>query len=113
LFLTLPCFKQPYRGAAALLILTILVEVAYETALPLSLKFLIDHGANVNAKDKYLQTPLSIASGDPQQLVHRAPNGLYDDHFRRPSAAIKSTVDLLLQSGASPITGPKADMSGL
>ncbi len=35
-------YVAPYRAAAALLILTILVEVAYETALPLSLKFLID-----------------------------------------------------------------------
>jgi uncharacterized protein len=77
------------------------------------IKFLIEHGANVNAQDKYLQTPLSIALGDPQQLVHRAPNGLYDDHFRRPVNILKGTAELLLSLGAKPITGPKADMSGL
>lgn len=77
------------------------------------IKFLAEHGANLNAEDKYLQTPLSIVMGDPQQLVHRAPNGLYDDHFRRPSNIMKETADLLLKLGAKPLEGPVADMSGL
>ncbi len=77
------------------------------------LKFLAEQGADLNAEDKYLQTPLSIVMGDPQQLVHRAPNGLYDDHFRRPSNIMKGTAELLLQLGAKPLEGPVADKSGL
>jgi ankyrin repeat protein len=77
------------------------------------IKFLVEHGANLNAEDKYLQTPLSIALGDPQELIHRAPNGLYDDHFRRPANILRETADLLLTLGAKPLTGPVADMSGL
>ena len=77
------------------------------------LKFLAEQGADLNAEDKYLQTPITIAMGDPAQFVHRAPNGLYDDHFRRPSNIMKQTVELLLELGAEPYTGPEADMTGL
>ena len=35
------------------------------------LEYLASQGANLDAKDKYGQTPLSIALGDPEGLVYR------------------------------------------
>jgi hypothetical protein len=39
----------------------------------------------MDAKDKYGQTPVSIALGDPEGLVYRQlPGGQYDYSFRQP-----------------------------
>jgi hypothetical protein len=77
-------------------------------------QFLVENGADLEAKDKYGQTPLTIALGDPGQLIYRQlEGGRPDDSFR---AAIlggqKETADLLLKLGAKPYTGIVVDRSG-
>jgi ATP-binding cassette subfamily B protein len=56
-------YVLPYRGAAALLVVTMLVEVAYETALPLSLKFLIDEAIGPGNVGLMLAVLLALAGG--------------------------------------------------
>jgi len=76
------------------------------------IRFLAEQGANLDAKDMYGETPLSIALGDPEGLVYRQlPGGRYDDRFRNPRAQEK-TAELLLQLGAAPFTGKYRDRSG-
>ena len=59
-----------------------------------------EKGANVNVKDIYGQTPLSIAEKDI------LPTVLCDN--LRPYWVFKSTADLLLKLGALPVTTPPA-----
>lgn len=78
------------------------------------IQYLVEQGADLEAKDKYGQTALSIALGDPGQLIYRQlEGGRPDDSFR---AAIlggqKETAELLLKLGAAPYTGKIADRSG-
>jgi hypothetical protein len=62
------------------------------------IKFLADHGAKLDLKDKYQQTPLSIASG-----IHLpwTPKGQELGEVIRPA-----TAELLLKADATPVTTP-------
>ena len=64
-----------------------------------TIQFLVERGANLNAKDKYGQTPLSIASGDPERLVDP-----FDKRFKQQPAPHKDTAELLLKLGATPLS---------
>lgn len=76
------------------------------------IQYLGEKGANLDAKDKYGQTPLSIALGDPQGLLYRQiAGGRYDDRFRRPREH-KKTAELLVELGATPFIGQYRDRSG-
>ncbi len=76
------------------------------------IKFLAENGANLEAKDMYGETPLTIALGDPGQLVFRQlPNLDFDYTFRNPRSH-KKAADLLVKLGAAPYNGPVADRSG-
>ena len=76
------------------------------------IRFLAEQGANLDAIDKYGQTPLSIALGDPEGLLYRQiTGGRYDDRFRRPREH-KETAELLVQLGATPFTGKVRSRSG-
>jgi uncharacterized protein len=76
------------------------------------IKFLASKGANMNAKDKYGQTPISIALGDPEGLVYRQlGGGRYDYSFRQPKVQ-KEIAELLVQLGAAPFTGKYRNRSG-
>jgi hypothetical protein len=57
---------------------------------------LAENGVDLEAKDKYGQTALSIASGVPARI-----NGA-DKRFRG-SGANKKTAELLLELGAKPL----------
>jgi len=60
------------------------------------IQYLVDKGANLNAKDNKKQTPLSMAMGA----------AALEDRFEKGSGPRKRTVDLLLKLGAEPVTGP-------
>ena len=76
------------------------------------IQFLAEKGANMEAKDKYGQTPVSIALGDPEGLVFRQLNGgQYDYSFRQPKLQEK-IADLLVKLGAAPFSGKRRDRSG-
>jgi uncharacterized protein len=62
------------------------------------IELLVKHGADINAKDKYGQTPLSIALGDPERLVDP-----FDKRFRQQPQPHKATAELLLSLGATPL----------
>ncbi|MSO19430.1 MAG: ankyrin repeat domain-containing protein [Acidobacteria bacterium] len=75
-------------------------------------RFLVEHGADTEAKDKYGQSALTIAMGDPEGLVYRQlPGGRYDYSFRQPRKRDK-TAALLVELGAKPFTGKYRDRSG-
>jgi ankyrin repeat protein len=57
------------------------------------IQFLVDKGARLDMPDRFGQTPLSIAEGDP--------NGLVDDHER--NIVHKATADLLRKLGANTV----------
>jgi ankyrin repeat protein len=61
-------------------------------------RYLVEHGANMDAKDKYQQTPLSIASGI------RLPWIPYGEELGEIIQA--STAALLLELGATPVDTP-------
>ncbi len=75
------------------------------------IKFLAENGANLDVADRYGQTPLMIAMGDPEARYYRnIPVGRYDDRYRRPSNnPNKAVVETLLQAGAKPFTGTIVD----
>ena len=76
------------------------------------IQFLVEKGANLEAKDMYGQTPLSIALGDPEGLVYRQlPGDAYDYRFRQPRVQEK-VAEFLVQMGAVPFTGEYRDRSG-
>ena len=60
------------------------------------IQFLVEHGAKMDVMDKYGQTPLSIA----EAII---TVGLGDDAVKRPCCLRKSTSDLLLKMGATPL----------
>jgi ankyrin repeat protein len=62
------------------------------------IELLVKSGANINAKDKYGQTPLSIALGDPERLVDP-----FDKRFRQQPPPQKAAAALLLSLGATPL----------
>jgi len=61
-------------------------------------RFLLERGADINAKDKYQQTPLSIASG---MLLPWIPYGDELGEIIQPT-----TAELLLELGATPLDTP-------
>ena len=76
------------------------------------IRFLVERGADLEAKDHYGQTPLSIALGDPGGFVFRSRgDGRHDDRFRRPKEN-PAVAELLLELGAEPYAGPIRDRSG-
>jgi ankyrin repeat protein len=72
-----------------------------------TIKYLVEKGANLEAKDKYGQTPLTIALGDPEGLIFRPlAGGGHDFTFRRRSNDKQEKIaQLLLDLGAKPFTG--------
>jgi uncharacterized protein len=79
---------------------------------PEVIKYLASKGADLNAKDMYGQTPVTIALGDPEGRVYRQlGGGRYDYSFRQPKIQ-KNIADLLVQLGATPFTGKYRDRSG-
>lgn len=76
------------------------------------IEYLVVKGANIEAKDMYGQTPLTVAMGDPEGLIYRQlAGGRYDDRFRSGREQ-KKTVELLLQLGAKPFAGKYRDRTG-
>ena len=74
-------------------------------------RFLADVGAELDPADRYGQTPLTIAMGDPESRYYRnIPIGRYDDRYRRPpNAGFDNVVAALLEVGASPFSGTVVD----
>jgi len=64
------------------------------------IQFLADHGAKLDVKDIYQQTPLSIANGVHLPWV---PTG---EELGEEGARRNSTADLLLKLGATPLDTP-------
>jgi len=79
---------------------TALHGAAYKGVDPV-VQFLVEKGARTDVFDEYGQTPLSIASAV-------ATAGLKDYYYQRSQVLRKSTVDLLLKLGATPL-----DQSGV
>jgi len=78
------------------------------------IKYLASLGADLNARDWYGQTPVSIASGDPGGFTSRAgPGGTSDNSLREEPPIREKIVELLVELGADPYDGPVADRSGL
>ena len=76
------------------------------------IEFLAANGADLEAKDMYGQTAMTIALGDPGQLVYRQlPADDFDFTFRNPKSHPKA-VEALLKAGAKPYDGPVASRSG-
>ena len=60
-----------------------------------TLQVLVEHGAKLNVKDKYGQTPLSIAEGDPNSLVDLSEESYHPN-----------TAELIRKLGAFPLPRP-------
>jgi uncharacterized protein len=81
-------------------------------------KFLVDQGADINARDRYGMTPLMIALGDPEGRYYRnIGDGDYDHRFRRPGVTPgtgenEEMAELLLDLGAEQFTGKYFDAAG-
>ena len=76
------------------------------------IEFLAKNGANLEEKDKYGQTPITISMGDPGGLVYRQlPGDAFDYSFRQPAREQKKVTELLLKLGAKPYDGPIRDRS--
>ena len=75
-------------------------------------QFLWENGADLEAKDIYGQTAVSIALGDPDGLVYRhLEDHNRDDRFRRAKLGSRQeTVELLLKLGATPYTSRGRNM---
>ncbi len=75
-------------------------------------RFLVENGADLEAKDIYGQTAMSLALGDPDGLVYQhLADYNADDKFRRRSGGPhKETVELLLQLGAKPYISTGRDV---
>lgn len=78
------------------------------------IRYLAEQGANLDIKDWYGQTAMSIASGDPGGFTNRAgPGGTSDNSLREEPPIRENVTKLLLELGASAYDGPVADRSGL
>jgi len=76
------------------------------------IQYLAEKGADLEARDMYGQSALSIALGDPGHFVYRQlPDDDFDVSFRR-SKSRKQAVDLLLKLGAKPYDGPTSGTAG-
>jgi ankyrin repeat protein len=76
-------------------------------------QYLAEKGADLEAKDIYGQTALSIAMGDPDGLVYRHLKDFNpDDKFRRRRLGphLQEMVDLLLKLGATPYVSNDREM---
>lgn len=76
------------------------------------IRFLVASGVKIDAKDMWGQTALTIAMGDPEDVIYRPyPGGNKEDRFRvpRPNPKIEA---LLLELGHPPFAGKFADKSG-
>jgi ankyrin repeat protein len=82
--------------------LTALHSAAYMGADAI-IQLLADQGAKVDVKDKYGQTPLSIA----ERII---PASLVDGYLK-PTSIHKSTADLLRKLGAKPLTAHATQLS--
>jgi len=69
--------------------------------------YLAQNGADLDVEDRYGQTALKLAMGDPESLYFRqVPVGRYDDRFRQTnSVKYPEVIKALLDSGAKPFTG--------
>ena len=74
-------------------------------------RFLAGVGAELDPADRYGQTLLMIAMGDPEARYYRnIPIGRYDDRYRRPpNEGFDNVVAALLDAGAKPFTGTFVD----
>ncbi|MEO5895540.1 MAG: ankyrin repeat domain-containing protein [Vicinamibacterales bacterium] len=76
------------------------------------IRFLVKAGVKIDAKDMWGQTPLTIAMGDPEDVLYRPyPGGNKEDRFRIPKPQPK-IAELLLSLGHPPFTGKYKDKSG-
>jgi ankyrin repeat protein len=78
-------------------------------------QFLAEKRANLEAKDKYGQTAMTIAMADPEGLVYRVlGNGQRDYSFREygPRDVNEELAALLIKLGATPVVGTYRDLSG-
>jgi uncharacterized protein len=77
------------------------------------IRFLAEHGADLNAKDWYGQTAMSMVSGDPGGFSKRAgPGNTADNSLREEHPILEDVIGLLREYGAAPYDGPIADLSG-
>ena len=77
------------------------------------IRILAEHGADLEAKDWFGQTPMSMASGDPGLFTRRAGPGNTSDNSLREDLPIRDDlIELFLGFGASPYDGSIADRSG-
>jgi len=78
------------------------------------IRFLVENGADIHAKDRYGMTPMLMAMGDPEgRLFRQVGAGNSDFRFRSPSPIEnKKLSSLLLELGAEPFTGEFRDRSG-
>jgi ankyrin repeat protein len=77
------------------------------------IRYLAEHGANVDAKDWYDQSPISMVSGDPGGFSQRrGPGNTADNSMREEFPILEDVIELLYEFGASPYDGPVADLSG-
>lgn len=79
---------------------------------PDMVRFLVASGVKIDAKDMWGQTALTIAMGDPEDVIYRPyPGGNKEDRFRVPRPSPKMEA-LLLELGHPPFAGKFADKSG-
>ncbi|NNE37957.1 MAG: hypothetical protein HKN08_06595, partial [Gammaproteobacteria bacterium] len=78
------------------------------------IRYLAEHGADVNVQDWYDQSPISMVSGDPGGFSkRRGPGNTSDNSMREEFPIREDIIELLFEFGASPYDGPIADRSGL
>jgi ankyrin repeat protein len=79
-------------------------------------KLLVAEGADLNTKDRYGMTPLTIALGDPEGRYYRqVGDGNYDGRFRKLDPTVNGDDELaalLVDLGAAPFEGEFRDRSG-
>jgi uncharacterized protein len=70
-------------------------------------KFLAANGADLDIKDRYQMSALTIAMGDPESRYYRNVGvGRYDDRYRRNRYPSHDEIeDILLELGAAPFAG--------
>ena len=73
---------------------------------PDMIRFLVENGADIEAKDRYGMTPMLMAMGDPEGRLHRQVGaGNSDYRFRTPPPIEnKKLSSLLIELGAEAFT---------